>query len=281
MARQGLRTRGGTGIWVWVLVAFGVFLVASMSNVDGPPNPAQAKESAKEVIETAQMELDVTDKVVAELKATVDKLRAETNNLSGVRDQQRAEIDQVKGALVAAQVLQTDTAARLQTELESRQASAAETEARIAQMQQQILTLTDQARKLNDEKLILEREAAQFITNQAANDERIQQLEGERNALQTRVPQLERSVVLYQEQKDNAETEVAQFRAQVRQLQNQITVLERRREEAEAQLAKNLASIGKRALSKQEPFVLGQLILRDLSDGRNEEDRGRSRLRRV
>ena len=89
--------------------------------------------------------------------------------------------------------------------------------------------------------------------------------------------------MLYQEQKDNAETEVAQFRAQVRQLQNQITVLERRREEAEAQLAKNLASIGKRRLSKHEhePFALGQLILRDLSDGRNEEDKGRSRLRRV
>jgi chromosome segregation ATPase len=192
---------------------------------EGPPKPAQAEESAKIVIEAAQMEVDDTDRVVAELRATVDRLRAEASNLAGARDQQQAEIDQVRAALVAAQVLQTDTAAKLQTELHSRQASAAGTEARIVQMQQQISNLTDQAQTLNDEKLKLEEQAAQFIANQAAKDQRIAQLE-----------RVEQNVVLYRKQKDAAEAERTQFRVQVRQLELQVAQLTQQKLEAAAEI---------------------------------------------
>lgn len=246
MARQGLRTKGGTGIWVWVLVAFGVFLVSAMASVDEPQNLRRAdstETTPEKVIQEAHMEIDDTGRVIAELRATIDRLTTEKNNLVGEHDQQLATITQLRGALMTAQVSQTGAENALQTELQSRQAEAAQTAARITQMQQDANALTERAQTLKEEKERLEDEYADMVTTLNARNQHIRQLEGQR------IPQLETQIAQYMQQKDNAEAEVMKLRPKTRRLEMQVDALKRDKEEAERQM-RSLGQRGRRNRSR-------------------------------
>jgi len=247
MARQGLRTKGGTGIWVWVLVAFGVFLVSAMASVDEPRNLRRTdstETTAEKVIDEAHMQVDKTEGVIAELRAAVNSLRAERDDLARVRDEQEASVNQLRAALLTAQALQQDSANALQAEFQSRQADAAQTAARMAQMQQDMNTLTAQARTLQEEKDRVEAETADMITTLNARNQRILQLEGDR------IPQLETQIALYIEQKDNAEAEVRRLVPQIRRLELQVNELRRHNEAAEQQIERSLRQRGRQHRSR-------------------------------
>jgi hypothetical protein len=236
MARQGLRTKGGTGIWVWVLVAFGVFLVSAMASVDEPRNLRRTETTPEEVSQGAQMQVDDTGRVIADLRAMVNAITTEKNNLVGEYDNQQTTIRQLHAALVDAQTLQKASADALETELQLRQAEAAQTAARITQMQQDAQALADRARTLQQQMLAVDEENADLkITGRLARqNQRIQQLEGQASGS-------EQQLVLYQGQKDAAEAESGQFQAQVQQLQAQLQQLTRQKEEAERQIVRTLS----------------------------------------
>lgn len=271
MARQGLRTKGGTGIWVWVLVAFGVFLVSAMASVDEPRNLGRAdstETTPERVSQEAHMEVEETEGVIADLRATVARLTAEKTNLAGEHDRQLAEMGVLRGALITAQVSQTGAENALQSELESRRALAVQTRDRMAQMQRDIETLMAQARTLQEQKELVEAANADMITRIHAKDQRILQLEGD----QQQIPQLETRIAQYIEQKDNAEAEVRRLGTKTRTLELEVINLRREKETAEDQLTVILGS-KKRPLRKNETFK-GQLIIHDRSDRRDYEDHG-------
>ena len=245
MARQGLRTKGGTGIWVWVLVAFGVFLVSAMASVDEPRNLRRAdstETTPERVSQEAQMEIEETEEVIAGLRATVNLLRTEKDDLARVRDEQVASVTQLQAALLTAQALQQASANDLQAELRTRQADAAQTAAAMAQMQQDMNTLTERAQTLQQEKERVEMDYASTITMLNAKNQRILQLEGD----QQRIPQLETRISQYIEQKDNAEAEVRRLGPQIRRLQTQVDDLRREKEAAEQEMRRLTALLSKR-----------------------------------